>query len=332
MEKLKNMTISKIALEEHITLPQISDHAKAGSDVSWLIAEMDATRIEMSVLCFNTGRVQNIPEKQKAIDAARRSNEYMASQVAKYPTRLQGFASLPLQDPDAATKELVYCIKELGFRGTLVKGFSQVDTEENIVHLDDPRYLDFWATMQSLGVPLYLHPRAPLKSTSRIIDGHGWFQGSPWFYAVDTATHALRLMASGLFDRYPNLNIVLGHLGEMLPVMMWRVDHRLEKEVGDSRFPASKNLPAKKKLDHYFRNNFYITTSGNFCTSALMNAIDWLGADRIMFAVDSPWESIREATNWFDNLNLSETDFAKIARTNAARLLKWGTPAKTTSV
>jgi predicted TIM-barrel fold metal-dependent hydrolase len=118
----------------------------------------------------------------------------------------------------------------------------------------------------------------------------------------------------------------LGHLGEMLPVMMWRTDHRLAKELGDPRSKACQGPPAKKKLDHYFRNNFYITTSGNFSTSALMNAIDWLGADRIMFAADSPWESVSEAANWFDNLHLGEGELTKIARTNAAKLLKWSTP------
>jgi 2,3-dihydroxybenzoate decarboxylase len=148
---------------------------------------------------------------------------------------------------------------------------------------------------------------------------------------VETATHALRLMASGLFDRFPKFTVILGHLGEMLPSVMWRIDHRLIAEAKSPQLFGADilGMPAKKKLDHYLRNNFYVTTSGNFCTPTLMNAIEWLGTDRIMFAVDYPYESVNEAVLWFDNLRISDADLVKIGRTNAEKVLKLGREAKT---
>jgi 2,3-dihydroxybenzoate decarboxylase len=147
------------------------------------------------------------------------------------------------------------------------------------------------------------------------IAGHPWFRGSAWSFGADTAIHALRLMASGLFDRYPKAIVILGHLGETLPNVMWRIDHRLaEEQLG---------MPASKPLNHYLRNNFYVTTSGNFYTPALVNAIANMGADRVMFSVDHPWERISDAVRWFDQVDsVSEADWERVARRNAEKLLK----------
>ena len=118
-----------------------------------------------------------------------------------------------MQDPDAAAGELNRCVKELGFRGALVNGFSQKDVEDSAVYYDTPPYESFWATVERLGVPFYLHPRDPLFSRQQHYEGHPWFVGPVWAFAVETSIHALRLMASGLFDRHPKLTIILGHLG-----------------------------------------------------------------------------------------------------------------------
>jgi 2,3-dihydroxybenzoate decarboxylase len=132
-------------------------------------------------------------------------------------------------------------------------------------------------------------------------------------------------MSSGLFDKYPKLTIVLGHLGEALPFLMWRVDNRLSK--------TPKGCPAKKKLNEYFKNNFYVTPSGQFCTQSLLNTMAWLGADRILFSVDYPFEKVSDGANWFDNLKatnaISESDWVKLARGNAEKLLKLGTAKQT---
>jgi 2,3-dihydroxybenzoate decarboxylase len=134
-----------------------------------------------------------------------------------------------MQDPDAASAELKRSVTALGFRGALVNGFSQVGDPGKVVYYDDLAYGSFWQTVESLGVPFYLHPRDPLPGREPIYDGHPWLLGPAWAFAVETGTHALRLMASGLFDRCPNLQIVLGHLGEGLPASIWRCDHRLAK-------------------------------------------------------------------------------------------------------
>jgi 2,3-dihydroxybenzoate decarboxylase len=202
----------------------------------------------------------------------------------------------------------------LGFLGTMVNGFSQVGTLENVVYLDDPRYEAFWGVLEQFDYPLYLHPRDPLLSREPVLEGHPWFMGSAWAFGVETAIHALRLMASGLFDRHPKLNVVLGHLGEGLPFMIWRIDHRIAQ--------TPRNIPAKRKMADYLGDNFYLTVSGNFRTPSLIDAMMEVGSDRIMFSVDYPFEKTAEAATWFDNLHISERDRRKMGRTNALNLFK----------
>jgi 2,3-dihydroxybenzoate decarboxylase len=166
-------------------------------------------------------------------------------------------------------------------------------------------------------VPFYLHPRNPLPQDSRIYKDHGWLMGPIWAFGHETAVHALRLMGSGLFDKYPKLQIILGHMGEGLPFNIWRVDN------ANAWIPNRNAYPAKKKIAEYFQANFHITVSGNFCTPALLNALMVNGADRIMFSTDWPFENIDHAALWFDALNtISEEDRTKIGRGNALKLFK----------
>tara|TARA_Y100001970_G_C13970484_1_gene717927 strand:+ start:25 stop:492 length:468 start_codon:yes stop_codon:yes gene_type:complete len=149
---------------------------------------------------------------------------------------------------------------------------------------------------------------------AQIYEGHPWLLGPTWAFGQETAVHSLRLMASGLFDRHPKLQIVLGHMGEGLPYSMWRVDNR-NKWVGEERA-----YPAEKMLGYYFQNNFYITTSGNFRTQTLIDAMLEIGSDRILFSADWPFENVDHAARWFDNCTISEDDRLKIGRTNSTRL------------
>ncbi len=223
-----------------------------------------------------------------------------------------GFAALPLQDPEAAAEELTRCVKELGFCGALVNGFSQIGESDSAVFYDLPQYRPFWATVQQLDVPFYLHPRAPLATRQQAYEGHPWFAGAAWGFAVETSIHALRLMGSGLFDANPKLKVVLGHLGEGLPFGIWRVDHRISK---------GKLAPkAKRPMSQYLRENFYITTSGNFRTQALTDVILEVGADSVLYSVDYPFEDMAEAATWFDQASISEPDRLKIAHSNAQKL------------
>jgi predicted TIM-barrel fold metal-dependent hydrolase len=322
----------KIALEEHFAIPEtLQDSRGYFPDRVWeevksrvmdiqdrRLREMDAQGIETMLLSLNAPAAQAIFDTAHASEIARKSNDYLAQQVAKRPDRFQGLAALAMQDPDGAARELERCVKELGFRGALVNGFSQIGNADTSVYYDLPQFRPFWAVAERLDVPFYLHPRNPLPRDAKIYDGHPWLMGPVWAFGQETAVHALRLMGSGLFDAHPRLQIILGHMGENLPFALWRVDN------ANAWIPNRHNYPAKKRMREYFSANFYVTTSGNFHTPALLNAISEIGSDRVMFSTDWPFENIDHAANWFDACPISENDRSKIGRTNARRLFKLG--------
>ena len=203
-------------------------------------------------------------------------------------------------------------------RGALVNGFSQSGTPDTCLYYDLPQYWPFWEAVQKLDVPFYLHPRNPIPAWSQIYDGHPWLLGPTWAFGQETAVHALRLMGSGLFDAYPKLKIVLGHMGEGLPFSMWRIDNR------NAWVKTTLKYPAKRRIADYFHENFWLTTSGNFRTQTLIDAMLEIGADRILFSTDWPFENIDHAADWFDSASISEADRQKIGRTNAMHLFKLG--------
>ena len=320
----------KIGLEEHFAIPDTLGDSKGFlADAVWpelehrlmdiqdyRLRQMDEHGMELMLLSLNAPAVQAIHDRKRASALARRANDFLAEEVQKRPERFQGLAALAMQDPDEATRELRRCVKELGFRGALVNGFSQIDDPNSMVYLDDARYRGFWAECEALDVPFYLHPRNPLPSASQIYEGHPWLLGPTWAFGQETAVHALRLMASGLFDQHPRLQIILGHMGEGLPYSIWRVDNRNGWVNEPPRYPA------KRKLGEYFQENFYITTSGNFRTQTLIDAMLEIGAERILFSTDWPFENVDHAANWFDAATISEADRQKIGRTNALKLFK----------
>ena len=320
----------KIGLEEHFAVPDTALNPRGTyAESTWAelkgrlldlhgerLALMDKHGIEMMVVSLNAPAVQAIPDPKAAVALARRANDALAEQIAKRPDRFQGLAALAMQDPDAAIQELERCVKQLGFKGALVNGFSQIDDPDNAVYYDLPQYRPFWAAVERLDVPFYLHPRSPLPRDARLYAGHPWLMGAVWAFGNETAVHALRLMGSGLFDEHPRLAIVLGHLGEGIPYGLWRIDN------ANATAQKTDGNRAKKKIAEYVRSNFYVTTSGNFSTQALIHAILQIGADRVMFSVDWPFEEIDHAAAWFDAADISENDRRKIGRTNAARLFK----------
>ena len=320
----------KVALEEHFAIPETLNDSKGFlPDAVWpelqarlmdihekRLRQMDLHGLEVMILSLNAPAVQAIADPKRAVEMARRANDYLAAEIAKRPARFRGFAALAMQDPDEAARELRRCVKELGFVGALVNGFSQVEKPDSMVYLDDARYAGFWSECAKLDVPFYLHPRNPLPSAAQIYAGHPWLLGPTWAFAQETAVHALRLMASGLFDRHPGLQIVVGHMGEGLPYSIWRCDHRNGWTGTPPRYPA------KRLLGDYLRENFHLTTSGNFRTQALIDAMLEVGADRIMFSADWPFENIDHAAVWFDAAEISEADRAKIGRGNAVKLFK----------
>jgi len=320
----------KIGLEEHFAIPDtLMDSAGFVPDDHWPELEarlfdihgkrlelMDKHGMEMMILSLNAPAVQAIVDPVRANEIARRANDYLAEQVAKRPDRFQAFAALPMQDPDMAIRELERCMKDLGMRGVLVNGFSQANSPENCLYYDMPQYWPFWEVVQKLDAPFYLHPRNPIASWAQIYEGHSWLMGPTWAFGQETAVHALRLMGSGLFDAYPGLKIVLGHMGEGLPFSMWRVDNR------NAWVKTTPKYKAKRRIADYFHENFWLTTSGNFRTQTLIDAMLEIGSDRILFSTDWPFENVDHAADWFDTASISEADRVKIGRTNAQKLFK----------
>jgi 2,3-dihydroxybenzoate decarboxylase len=320
---------NKIALEEHFAIePTLSDSQVFGAHV-WndlrhrlldiqetRLGEMDKHSVEMMILSLNAPAVQAIHDVPTAIAVAKQANDVLAEEVRKRPARFAAFAALPMQDPEAATAELTRCVKELGFVGALVNGFSQTGTPDNVTYYDLPQYRPFWRAVEALDVPFYLHPRNPLSSWNRQYEGHNWLLGPNWAFSAETSVHALRLIGSGLFDEHPKLKMVLGHLGEGIPVQLWRIDGR------NGWMKESHRYAAKHGVGHYFRKHFHLTTSGNFHTPSLVNVMTEMGADRVMFSVDWPFEDVGEGCQWFDTAAIGEADRQKVGRTNAIKLFK----------
>lgn len=320
----------KIALEEHFALDEtVNDSAGFSPESDWpelkarlldiqdrRLSEMDAHGIEMMLLSLNAPAVQAIRVSAHAIGLSMRANDFLAEQVQRRPDRFQGLAALPMQDPEAAARELARCVNELGFKGALVNGFTQVAEHDDAVYYDGKAFWPFWAEAERLDVPFYLHPRNPLAKDAALYEGHRWLMGPTWAFGQETAVHALRLMGSGLFDAHPKLQIIIGHMGEGLPYSMWRVDNHNKWMKEQNRYPA------KRKIAEYFRENFHITTSGNFRTQTLIDAMLEIGADRILFSADWPFENIDHAAAWFDTTAIAENDRYKIGRGNARSLFK----------
>jgi predicted TIM-barrel fold metal-dependent hydrolase len=320
----------KIGLEEHFAIADTIDDSRGYlPDATWTelraraldihdrrLREMDKHGVEMMILSLNAPAIQAIPDVALADAIARKANDYLAEQVRKRPERFQGLAALPMQDPELATNELRRCVHDLRLKGALVNGFSQINDKDTAAYYDLAHYWPFWEAVESLDVPFYLHPRNPLASQTRIYDGHSWLLGPSWAFGQETAVHALRLMGSGLFDKYPRLKIILGHLGENLPYSVWRVDNC------NGWVEGRHNYPAQRKIADYFYANFYLTTSGNFHTQTLIAAMMELGADKILFSIDWPFENVSHAADWFDRVPISEADRLKIGRTNALKLFK----------
>jgi len=320
----------KIALEEHFAIAETLMESKPfvpadhWPELEHRLTDIQDTRlrlmdqhgIEMMLLSLNAPTVQAVTETRRAVEMARRANEVLADEIAKRPQRFQGLAALPLQDPELAIRELVRCVKELGFVGVLANGFSQCSDPAALLYYDLPQYWPFWAEVERLDVPFYLHPRNPLPQDARIYQGAEWLIGPTWAFGQETAVHALRLMGSGLFDKHPRLQIVIGHMGEGVPFNLWRVDNR------NAWVKTPRAHRGKRAIADYFNENFHITVSGNFCTQALLATMSVVGAGRIMFSTDWPFENVDHAADWFDRTPIAPADRQRIGRTNAVELFK----------
>ncbi|MFC1901748.1 amidohydrolase family protein [Chloroflexota bacterium] len=276
------------------------------------LRQMDEDGIDMQVLSLlNPGVAVFDASTGKTL--ARKTNDELASVVRKYPERFAGFAALPVQEPIAATNELERAVKELGLKGAMIN--SHVKGE----FLDDHKYWVIFAKAEELGVPIYIHPIGPPPDMIKPYLAYPRLSGPMFGYAHEVGLHAVRLIFSGLFDKHPDLKIILGHLGEGLPFWLWRLDNRWQKEVVAPAPMANRKI--RKTPSQYIRDNFYVTTSGMFWQPALSCAYEALGADRILFAADYPPESSKEAAEFIDAAPICEADKEKIYHINAERLL-----------
>ena len=276
------------------------------------IAAMDAAGIDVQVLSLTSPGVEQL-DATEAVAFAGATNDCLADAVRQHPSRLAGFAALPTAAPEAAADELERTVYEYGFKGALING-----------HIRG-RYLDdefFWPILQraeALQVPLYLHPTPPPQAAIKEVyagnytpEVTGLLATAAWGWHIDTATHVLRLILSGAFDRFPGLQLVIGHLGEGLPFMLPRLELALPRQVTKLERPVGA----------YLRENLHYTFSGFNWTPAFLDLLLQVGADRIMFSADHPYASMAQARTFLEQLPVSAGDKEGIAHGNAEHLLR----------
>jgi 2,3-dihydroxybenzoate decarboxylase len=275
------------------------------------LPEMDDAGIDIQVLSLTVPGLQVDIEPELARDNARFVNDYVAKVVSEHPDRFRGFAALPLQDPAAAAKELERAVTELGFCGALVNDCVYGPGGR---YLDAPEYDEVWSALESLGVPLYLHPGAPPADNWRVLEGRPELYGASWSWAAEVGGHALRIVYGGVFDRHPGAALILGHMGEFLPFQRSRLDDIYQK--------IEVTTPLKRLPSAYLGTNVVFTNSGVFSPATILGAVLEVGADAVMFSVDYPYESSFEAVAGLERTTLSPGDRDKIAHGNAERLLR----------
>lgn len=271
------------------------------------IADMDACGIDLAVLSITSPGVQ-VFDAVTASALSTHANDVLAEAVRRHPTRFAGLATVAPNHPQGAVAELQRAASTLGMKGFLINSHTQGE------YLDDRKYWPLFEAAQALGMPLYLHPREPAPSMiTPMLDYGLYFAG--WGFAVETATHALRLIMSGLFDEFPRLTIILGHMGEGLPFWLNRLDNRYLLQVKIGAVKALKRLPSE-----YFLQNFLITTSGMLSAPALRLCLEVVGAERILFAADYPYESAEESVQFMDAVDIAPAARQAIYSTNAQRV------------
>jgi 2,3-dihydroxybenzoate decarboxylase len=313
----------KIALEEHFATPEYNtrrppfiaepvwrDVTRRLVDFEERLDAMDQSGIQYTIVSLTSPGVQGETDPVVAAERARRANDTLAEVVSAHPDRFGAFAAVALQDVDAAVNELGRAVNELDFHGVLINSWT--DLPDGIGHLDEDRFAPFWDQLEDLQVPLYLHPRQFSATQREIMSDRPELSGPVWEFGAECSASALRLITSGLFDRHPTVRIILGHLGEGLPYDIWRIENRLSR--------AADKPGLARPVSAYLRENFYITTSGHFCTPSLQATIETVGVDRVMFSVDYPFESVEQAATWFDTLELGDGDQRAIASANATQL------------
>ena len=306
-----------IAIEEHFMDPEIAN--AVGLDqpariserlfdfTSVRLAEMDEAGIDVQVLSISAPGTHKL-DAAAAVPMAKRANDRLSEAVSANPDRFVGLAAIPIQDPAAAADELERAVVKLGLRGAILHSLT------NNRFADDARFWPFYERAAQLGVPIYLHPARPHQAVveayyADFTSDYRHFTGPVWGYTVEAATMAIRLVLSGVTKAFPGLQFILGHMGEGLPFLIWRIDWSLKR-------PGNKAVDFRK----VFCRHFHITTSGNFSDTALQCTMMEMGADRILFAVDWPFVPNGQGADWIRRVRISESDRTRIMSGNAERL------------
>ncbi len=272
------------------------------------LADMDANGVDMHLLSLAMPGVQ-LFERDTAIALARLANDRLSEAVRRHPNRFAGLASFAPQDPRAAAQEMERAINTLKLNGFIVNSHTRN------TYLDHPSSWPILEAAEALGAPLYIHPRAPSDGMAAPFRDYR-LEGAIWGYGVEAGTHVMRLMLSGVLDRFPRLRIVIGHMGEALPFWMWRLDFMAA--------PGSRGASLKNQLkpSEYFQRNIAITTSGVEDPLALRFCIDKIGVDRIMWAIDYPYQPSGPAVAFLESAPLSDEERAQVAYRNAERIFR----------
>lgn len=312
-----------IAIEEHYWDAEMAatynDSATGGSQkMQTLLRDIDGERIQqmdqggidIQVLSHGAPASQRLDPKT-AVAMTAGVNDRLRDICAARPDRFAGFASLPTTVPEACADELERAVRDLGMKGAMVHGLTG-----DGVFFDDRRFWPVFERAQALDVPLYMHPAVPHPAVVEAyykdyVGDYPALLNAAWGFTVETATQGIRIVLSGVLDEYPDVKIVLGHLGEGLPFLLWRIDHALSR-------PGNKPLNFREK----FSRNFWITTSGNFSDPALLCSIQELGTDRILFSIDWPFVENAPGVEWLESVHLNQEDKNKILHGNAKKLLK----------
>jgi 2,3-dihydroxybenzoate decarboxylase len=323
-EPVPTNPLGKIALEEHFMVPDFMEYfAETYPNINAEIAKlapvaledfgerrlaiMDQNHIDFVVLSLAGPGVQVEKDAAVAMKKSKSLNDFLAAEIQKRPHRYGGFAHLAMQNPAAAADELERCVRDLGFHGALING------QTNGEYLDLDKYSVFWERVADLEAPIYLHPANPVDHPATYA-GHTELWGPVCSWAFETATHALRLVFAGVFERYPKASLVLGHMGETLPFSLWRFDSRwLVCNRGARTLPQPPSF--------YIKRNIAITTSGVCSDSSLRCALDAMGDGNVMFSIDYPFEKTDLAGQFIDNAKISEVARANVAAENAKRIL-----------
>jgi 5-carboxyvanillate decarboxylase len=272
--------------------------------------DMDSTGMAVQILSLTAPGVQ-VFDAAEATALARSANDQLADAIRKHPDRFAGLAAIAPQDPAGAAKELERGVRQLGLKGAIVNSHTRGE------YLDDPKFWAIFEAAEALNVPVYIHPTTPPKSMIEPFLARG-LDGAIFGFAVETGLHLLRIVVAGVFDRFPNLRIVSGHLGEALPYWLSRIDFMHGNMVVADRYPGVKKL--QKKPSDYIKENMYVTTSGMAWEPGILYCQSVLGVDRVLYAMDYPYQFVPAEVTLTDNLPISAADKKRLFQTNAERV------------